>query len=65
VRRDAIAGESLVEGELLESLEGELKSVENDAISVETSTGKGKKQQLKLNRILFKHIKSTSVQIKF
>jgi ribosome maturation factor RimP len=46
-------------------LEGELKAVNQEGIELETSTGKGKKLQLKHHNILFRNIKSTSVQIKF
>jgi len=46
-------------------LEGELKEVQGESIIVETSTGKGKKAEVKQNDILFSNIKSTTVQIKF
>jgi ribosome maturation factor RimP len=46
-------------------LEGELKTVSDDAIELETTSGKGKKAVVQQQAILFSSIKSTSVQIKF
>ena len=65
VKVTAIAGQSLVEGEEVAELEGELKSVDENGILLETSSGKGKKQQVKQQSVLFNNIKTTSVQIKF
>lgn len=65
VKLEAAAGQSLVEGEEVHELEGELKEVDDRGIVVETVSGKGKKQQVKQNSVLFNNIKTTSVQIKF
>jgi ribosome maturation factor RimP len=65
VKVEAVPGHSLVEGEEVAELEGELKSVDEQGIMVETITGKGKKQQVKQQSVLFNNIKTTSVQIKF
>lgn len=65
VKVDAPAGQSLVAGEQIQSLEGELKSVNDSGIQLGVASGKGKKQQVKQYDILFGNIKSTSVQIKF
>lgn len=65
VKVDAPAGQSLVAGEPIQSLEGELKSVNDTGIQLGVESGKGKKQQVKQYDILFDNIKSTSVQIKF
>lgn len=46
-------------------LEGELKSATETEIVVETTTGKGKKLEVKEHSIPFSNIKSTIVQIKF
>lgn len=46
-------------------LEGELKSVSETGIILETTTGKGKKTEIKEHNIQFETIKSTTVQIKF
>ncbi|MEO7311146.1 MAG: ribosome assembly cofactor RimP [Chitinophagaceae bacterium] len=46
-------------------LEGSLKSVAEEDIVVETTTGKGKKLEIKEHIIPFDNIKSTIVQIKF
>lgn len=65
VRVEALPGQSLIEGEQVPALEGELKTVDDDGIGLETTEGKGKKQQVKQYSVLFNNIKSTSVQIKF
>lgn len=46
-------------------LEGELKAASQEGIEVETTTGKGKKAEIKQHSLSFDSIKSTSVQIKF
>lgn len=67
IRVEGLQGTSLVEGEPtpVTVLEGELKAVNEQGIELEIVTGKGKKAQVKQQRVLFQHIKSTSVQIKF
>jgi ribosome maturation factor RimP len=65
VKVEALPGQSLVEGEDVAELEGELKAVDEQGIQLETITGKGKKQQVKQLSVLFNNIKTTSVQIKF
>jgi ribosome maturation factor RimP len=65
VKVEALPGQSLVEGEEVAELEGELKAVDEQGIQLETITGKGKKQQVKQLSVLFNNIKTTSVQIKF
>lgn len=44
---------------------GDLKAVQENAIELETTTGKGKKQEIKQHTISFTDIKTSSVQIKF
>ena len=51
-----------IEGELIE---GELKSVDENSVVVVSSTGKGKKLEVKEHSITFENIKTTTVQIKF
>ncbi|MES2772601.1 MAG: ribosome assembly cofactor RimP [Bacteroidota bacterium] len=46
-------------------LEGILKTVSESGIILETTTGKGKKLEVKEHTIAFDNIKSTTVQIKF
>ena len=46
-------------------MEGKLTEVGEEAIVVETTTGKGKKLVSKQENILFSNIKTTTVQIKF
>lgn len=46
-------------------LDGELKAASETEIIVETTTGKGKKLEIKKHSIAFENIKSTIVQIKF
>ena len=46
-------------------LEGLLKGVNDDAIEIETTEGKGKKVIVRTNNIEFSSIKQTRVQIKF
>ena len=67
VRVEALPGLSLTTdgAGLVTELEGELKSVNEEGIELETTTGKGKKLEVKQYQILFSNIKSTSVQIKF
>ena len=66
VRVEGLPGISLTEeAEPVSFLEGELKSVNEEGIELETVTGKGKKSQIKQYNVLFRNIKSTSVQIKF
>ncbi|RZJ99072.1 MAG: ribosome maturation factor [Flavobacterium sp.] len=48
---------SIVEGKLLETTE--------DAVLIETETGKGKKKIVKNETVLFSDIKTTKIQIKF
>lgn len=48
-----------------EPIEGELKEVSEEAIVVETMTGKGKKAETKQHTIPFQNIKTATVQIKF
>lgn len=48
-----------------QELEGELKAVSETEMVVETTTGKGKKMEIKEHSIAFSNIKSTTVQIKF
>jgi ribosome maturation factor RimP len=45
--------------------EGVLLDVAEDAITIETTEGKGKKLVVAQEEILFENIKSTTVQIKF
>ncbi|MGZ8544868.1 MAG: ribosome maturation factor [Flavisolibacter sp.] len=52
-----LADNTRVEGKLLEAAE--------EAIMVETETGKGKKKEVKQERISFDQIKNTRIQIKF
>ncbi len=52
-----LADNSKVEGKLLEAAE--------EAIVVETETGKGKKKEVKQERIPFDQVKTTKIQIKF
>lgn len=67
VRVEALPGSSLTSEaeEAVTGLEGELKAVNEAGIELETTTGKGKKLQVKQYHVLFSNIKSTSVQIKF
>lgn len=46
-------------------IEGKLLEVTEDGILVETETGKNKKKQVVQHTILFDHIKTTKIQIKF
>ena len=52
-----LADNSKIEGKLLEAAE--------DSIVVETETGKGKKKEVKQERIPFNQVKTTKIQIKF
>jgi len=52
----------LVDGTLLQ---GELKDATADGIVLESTTGKGKKAEITTHSILFEHIKTASVQVKF
>lgn len=45
--------------------EGKLLGSTEEAIEIETETGKGKKKEIKQETVLFKDIKSTKIQIKF
>jgi ribosome maturation factor RimP len=45
--------------------EGKLLRITDDAIVIETETGKGKKKEIKEETILFNDIKNTKIQIKF
>lgn len=45
--------------------EGKLLEATEDGIVIETETGKGKKKEIKQEKILFEQIKSTKVQVKF
>ena len=45
--------------------EGKLLEVTEEGILIETETGKGKKKEVKQERVLFNDIKSTKVQVKF
>lgn len=45
--------------------EGKLVSVDDEAITVEETKGKGKKQEIITHTILFNDIKTTKIQIKF
>ncbi len=45
--------------------DGKLLEVTEEAITIETETGKGKKKEIKQERILFTDIKTTKIQIKF
>lgn len=47
------------------AIDGELKAVAEEMISVETKTGKGKKLEVKMQDISFEKIGTTTVQIKF
>ncbi|HEX2629922.1 MAG TPA: ribosome maturation factor [Chitinophagaceae bacterium] len=46
-------------------IEGKLLEVTEDGILVESETGKNKKKQVVQHTILFDHIKTTKIQIKF
>lgn len=46
-------------------VEGKLVRVSEDGVEVETETGKGKKKEVKQERILFEDILKTKIQIKF
>ena len=46
-------------------LEGKLIEAAEDAIVIETETGKGKKKEIRQESIPFKDIKTTKIQIKF
>lgn len=46
-------------------VEGKLVRVSEDSVEVETETGKGKKKEVKQERILFEDILKTKIQIKF
>lgn len=46
-------------------LEGKLLETTDDAVTVETETGKGKKKEIKQETVLFTDIKTTKVQVKF
>jgi ribosome maturation factor RimP len=46
-------------------IEGKLLEVAEDGILVESETGKNKKKQVVQHTILFDHIKTTKIQIKF
>jgi ribosome maturation factor RimP len=46
-------------------LEGTLQEVNEEAVTIETVTGKGKKQVIQAEIIPFSNIKQTKVQIKF
>ncbi|HEY0750644.1 MAG TPA: ribosome maturation factor [Chitinophagaceae bacterium] len=46
-------------------VEGKLVRVSEDSVEVETETGKGKKKEVKQERILFDDILKTKIQIKF
>ena len=48
-----------------QTLEGKLLVVSEDAITIETTEGKGKKTEIKSVEIPFADIKTTTVQIKF
>ena len=48
-----------------QELEGELKAVSETEMVLQTTTGKGKKLEIKEHNIAFSNIKSTTVQIKF
>jgi len=45
--------------------EGKLINATEEGIVIETEEGKGKKKQVKQESILFEHIKSTKIQIRF
>jgi ribosome maturation factor RimP len=45
--------------------EGKMLDVNEDGITLETETGKGKKKEIKQETILFTDIKTTKIQIKF
>lgn len=45
--------------------EGKLLEATEDGVVIETVTGKGKKQEVKQESILFDQIKNTKIQIKF
>ena len=45
--------------------EGKLLEVNEESITIETETGKGKKKEIKQETILFSDIKTTKIQIKF
>lgn len=45
--------------------EGKLLEATEDGVVIETVTGKGKKQEIKQESILFDQIKNTKIQIKF
>lgn len=45
--------------------EGKLLEVNEEGITIETETGKGKKKEVKQEIILFTDIKATKIQIKF
>lgn len=46
-------------------VEGKLVRVSEDGVELETETGKGKKKEVKQERILFEDILKTKIQIKF
>lgn len=46
-------------------IEGKLLEVTEDGILIESETGKNKKKQVVQHTILFDHIKTTKIQIKF
>jgi len=45
--------------------EGKLLEATEDAIMIETESGKGKKKEIKQESILFDQIKTTKIQVKF